>query len=203
MGFTEKYGTQFGEGLESLLEGCIRGDSESWRQVLDAARRLALDLGRYTYRLSREEAEDVAQVVQIRISERLSHLRRPAAFPLWARRLVHHAALDALRQRRVFVSVDALATIEMEAATLPNAPDAYEEVLLLTDLRRALSRLPVLYREPIRMQLIHGLPQDEIGRLLGRPRSTVASQVERGLHRLRRSLSGPESRGQTYDTYHD
>ena len=51
-------------------------------------------------------------------------------------------------------------------------------------------RLPARYREPIQLHLVRGLPQEEVGRRLGRPRSTVATQVERGLIRLRRSLSG-------------
>jgi RNA polymerase sigma factor (sigma-70 family) len=61
-------------------------------------------------------------------------------------------------------------------------------VLLRMELGRALSRLPDHYRQPIELYLLQGLPQDEVGRRLGRPRSTVATQIERGLNRLRRSL---------------
>jgi RNA polymerase sigma-70 factor, ECF subfamily len=175
--------------MELLLEQCAVGEQSAWRRLLEGVRQLALEAGTGSYRLSREEAEDVAQVVQIRVAERLSQLRELSAFPLWVRRMVHRAALDALQQRRPLLSLDACASAEAEAL-IPPAADPADQILLRTDLNRALSRLPEHYREPIRMQLLQGLPQEEISRRLGRPRSTIASQVERGLTRLRRSLVG-------------
>jgi RNA polymerase sigma-70 factor (ECF subfamily) len=180
---------EFGSDLERLVQQCGAGDDAAWRRLLDGVRRLALEAGTRTYRLSREEAEDVAQVVQIRVTERLAQLREPAAFPLWARRMVHHAALDALRQRRPLVCLDDYTPAEADAL-LPPAADPFKNVLLRTDLSRALDRLPERYREPVQLQILQGLPQEEISRRLGRPRSTVATQVERGLMRLRRSLAG-------------
>jgi RNA polymerase sigma-70 factor (ECF subfamily) len=77
-----------------------------------------------------------------------------------------------------------------ESLPAPKAEEAYDQVLLRMDLDQALARLPALYQEPIRLHVLQGLPQDEVGRRLGRPRSTVATQIERGLHRLRRTLPG-------------
>jgi RNA polymerase sigma-70 factor, ECF subfamily len=101
---------------------------------------------------------------------------------------VHHVALDMLRQRRPMVSLDEMVTPEAHLAEPAEAADPYDLALLRTDLRQALDRLPALYREPIRLHLLQGMPQDQVGQCLGRPRSTVATQIERGLGRLRRSL---------------
>jgi len=188
-GTTEQLRNRLGEELEALVEACRHGEEPAWRELLKAVRQMAFDLGRRTYRLPLDDAEDVAQIVQIRVSERLGQLREAAAFPLWVRRLAHHAALDLIRQRRTHLSLDALPEPDSEMM-LPRFDETYDRVLLRTDLDRALQRLPNHYREPIRLHLLGGMPQEEVGRRLGRPRSTVATQIERGLIRMRRSLSG-------------
>jgi RNA polymerase sigma-70 factor, ECF subfamily len=179
-----------GGDLAYLVERCGVGDGAAWNRLLSEVRRLAIDLGRWKYRMSREDAEDMAQVVQIRVAERLSQLRDPGAFPCWVRRLVHRAAVDSLRQQRQHLSLDDPDTAVLETDVAPVQTDEYDQILLRADLDRALSRLPDHYREPIRLHVLQGIPQDDVGRLLGRPRSTVASQIERGLHRLQRSMSG-------------
>ena len=176
------------EETTQLLRRCTRGEAQAWDSLLAQVRRLALDLGRWKYRLGNEDAEDLAQVVQLRVSQRLPQLRDAGAFPSWVRRLTHHAAVDAMRQRRPALSLDEPLPPGESTSELVTL-EAYDQIVLRADLDQALARLPLHYREPIELHLLEGLPQDEVGRLLGRPRSTVASQVERGLRRLKRTLS--------------
>lgn len=201
IGRTERLRQGLGADLEQLLTKCTTANGAdreaAWTRLLEEVRQMALDLGKWSYHLVPEDAEDVAQLAQLRVLEHLTQLREPGAFPLWVRRVVHHLALDMLRQRRPAVSLDAPAEAEDgaerawgEVLAAPKAEEAYDQVLLRMDLDRALARLPALYQEPIRLHLLQGLPQDEVGRRLGRPRSTVATQIERGLHRLRRTLPG-------------
>lgn len=178
-----------GPDLAPLLARCNAGEHAAWSRLLGEVRRLTLDLGRWKYRLSQEDAEDVAQVVQLRVAERLVQLRDPASFGFWVRRLVQRAAIDCVRQRRPVVSLDAEGSTAHELLAKPEPDTDYEQILLRADLDRALAKLPELYREPIRLNVLEGIPQDEVGRILGRPRSTVASQIERGIHRLQRSLT--------------
>jgi RNA polymerase sigma-70 factor, ECF subfamily len=187
-GKTEHWRSRLGEDLEALLAGCAEGDARAWRRLLEAVRELAMDLALQSYHLSREDAEDLAQLVQIRVSQRLPQLRRPGAFPLWVRRVVHSLALDMFRQRRPMVSLDDPSEVARNADADPDLVHYYDQVLLKADLERALSRLPAHYQEPIRLHVLHGMHQEDIGQLLGRPRSTIATQIERGLQRLRRSM---------------
>jgi RNA polymerase sigma factor (sigma-70 family) len=178
-----------GEGIEELVIACVNGDPASWEGLLGAVRRAALDLATRGYRLKPEDAEDLAQSVQLQVLQRLPQLREPRAFPRWVWRLIHHMALEALERGadRPILSLDVLAASEGKAAAAI-ATDPYHRVLLRADLDRVLSRLPTHYRRPIELHLLHGLSQDQVGRLLERPRSTVATQIERGLRRLRRIL---------------
>jgi RNA polymerase sigma factor (sigma-70 family) len=189
-GRTEKLRNELGTDLVSLVGSCASGDEQAWDRLLDAVCRMAMDLARGSYRMGIEDAEDLAQTVQIRIAERLPQLRQQAAFPLWVRRVIHHVALDMLRQRHALVSLDDEDGPGEEFAANSERVDPYDLAVLRTDLDRALDRLPPLYREPIQLHLLQGLPQDLVGQRLGRPRSTVATQIERGLQRLRRSLPG-------------
>jgi len=170
-----------------LLARCDAGDASAWRRLLKDVREVALDAARWRYGLKLDDAEDVAQVVQLRVAQRALQLRDRQAFPAWIRRLVHHAVIDMVRSRKQQASLEDLSTVDAGA---PLAPDDYEQIALRVDLERALGRLPERYREPIKLHLLDGLQQEDIGRLLHRPRSTVASQIDRGLNRLQRSLAG-------------
>jgi RNA polymerase sigma-70 factor (ECF subfamily) len=180
----------FGDDLEALVSACSQGERQAWDRLLDSVRRLAIDVAERRYHLRPQDAEDLAQLVQIRVSERLPQLRRPGAFPLWVRRIIHHLALDMLRQRHPLLSLDDPHERAEILFAQPESAEPYDRAVLRADLERALTRLPDHYQEPIRLHLLHGLPQELIAQLLGRPRSTVATQIERGLARLRRSLSG-------------
>jgi RNA polymerase sigma-70 factor (ECF subfamily) len=181
--------------LEQLLTGCAGGDPLAWRHLLETVRTQTLLHAEHSYGLESHDAEDLAQQVQIRVAERLSQLREPGAFHHWLRRLIHHAAVDNLRERRLPLSTDLLTGSEIQfqvvwqRATGTGSANPFDQTLLRLVLTQALARLPDLYREPIRLHLLEGIPQDEVGLLLGRPRSTVATQIERGLGRLRRILA--------------
>lgn len=175
--------------LRELVDGCRRGERSSWNRLLEEVRVQALRLARWQYRLMPEDAEDVSQVVQVRVAERLNQLRAGAAFQGWLRQLVHHAVVDTIRRRKPVVSLDDPQSGIYDLPEETQDRDAFSEILERMDLNRALDSLPELYRQPIRMHVLGGLPQDEVGRILGRPRSTVATQIERGLGRLRRSFA--------------
>lgn len=177
------------DDMALLLRRCGENDSQAWGRLLGMVRRLALDLGRWKYRLGQEDAEDLAQVVQLRVTQRLPQLRDPVAFPSWIRQLTHHAVVDFMRRQRPTLSLDEHFPA-VDAVAAVDTVGQYGQIELRTDLDRALARLPLHYREPIELHLLEGLPQDQVGLLLGRPRSTVASQIERGLRRLQRTL-GP------------
>lgn len=191
LGRTQQLREELGSHLGPLLAGATASNTTARNRLLEAVRPMAIDLGRRAYRMTWEDSEDLAQEVLLRVSERLPQLRHAQTFPLWVRRIIHHAALDALRRRRELLSQD---TVTEEDDLIPVAPaadprqaDAFTQVLMHLDLDRALAQLPLPYREPLRLHLFQGLSQAEIAEVLGRPPGTVASQIERGLKRMRRS----------------
>jgi RNA polymerase sigma-70 factor (ECF subfamily) len=173
------------------LNACVAGDALAWDRLLQISVPIISAIARTDFGLHREDVEDVVQMVHVKLYEHLSELRDPQAFASWLRRMTRHTIIDLLRQKRQTVSLDALAEesgMEPSSPARPDADGTDEAVATRLDMQRALAALPPLYREPVVYYLLQGKAQDEIGDLLGRPRSTVATQIQRGLARLRRSL---------------
>jgi RNA polymerase sigma factor (sigma-70 family) len=70
-------------------------------------------------------AQDCAQIALIRIHERLDECRKPTAFRTWARQIVSHLAIDALRRRSklTFAAEDVLESVVREAVEDEVSPE--------------------------------------------------------------------------------
>jgi RNA polymerase sigma-70 factor, ECF subfamily len=175
-----------------LLSACRAGDPQAWDRLFQASIPLIMAIARTDFGLHREDAEDVVQLVHLKLYEHLNELRDAASFTAWLRRVTRHTIIDLLRQKRQTLSLDALAEdtgMELPLPALGEVPGVDAGIAIRLDVQRALASLPPLYREPVIQYLVHGKGQDEIGRLLGRPRSTVATQIQRGLQKLRHCLT--------------
>jgi RNA polymerase sigma-70 factor (ECF subfamily) len=173
------------------LAACLAGDRQAWERLFQLAAPTITAIARTDFGLHREDVEDVVQIVEMKLYERLEGLRDPASFTSWLRRITRRTIIDMLRQKRQTLSLDALNEPTGRALSMAGNGPAEETgtaVAMRLDVEHALASLPPLYREPIVYYLVMGKPQDEIGDLLGRPRSTVATQIQRGLKRLRESL---------------
>lgn len=182
----------------SLLQACLTGDEQAWERLFQDSAPIIYAIARADFGLHREDAEDIVQMVHLKLYEHLEELRDPESFAAWLRRVTRRTIIDTLRQKRQTVSLEALREetgLELPDATArafgnERARDGDgESVVVRLDVERALALLPPLYRDPVIQYLVEGKPQDEIGRLLGRPRSTIATQIQRGLQKLRRELS--------------
>ncbi len=196
---TESWALKVGEadavGRRQRIGRCVAGDSQAWRDLLAEVRPLVQAIAREEFGLGPEDREDVSQQVAVKLYEHLADLRVPAAFPQWLRCLTRRVIVDFLRQRRETTSLDELAETGGVAGGEPEGEPAWvDQALLRVDLRRALDHLPARYRVPIQLHYLRDTPQEELGRALGLPRNTVASQIHRGLGQLRRSLFSLEGR---------
>ena len=134
----------------------------------------------YQYMGNREDAEDVAQEVLLRLWNHSSHIASEA-LETWISQATRNACLDALRRRKSYRS--AVGTRAGEPAV--PVPAATEGTLLQhLGIEEALSRLAEPYRTVIRLRYFKGLSHKAIGRQLGMPPSTVRVYLSRGQRRL-------------------
>lgn len=129
-------------------------------------------------RVGRDDADDVAQEVFVRVHRAIGALRDPDAFPGWICRLARNAAEDHARAAKRRPSPAVLR--DDRAAPAPPSDDELRERALA-----ALARLPVAYRETLLLRLAEGLTGPEIAARTGLTPESVRVNLCRGMALLR------------------
>jgi RNA polymerase sigma factor (sigma-70 family) len=93
--------------IEELVAGARRDDANAWNALVRRFLPLVLAITR-TYRLSERDAEDVSQVVWLRLTQHLSRIRDPRAVPKWISTTARHECQRVIRHMRMTVPMDPL-----------------------------------------------------------------------------------------------
>ncbi|MBT4496815.1 MAG: sigma-70 family RNA polymerase sigma factor [Gemmatimonadetes bacterium] len=140
---------------------------------------------------NREDAEDVAQEVLIRLWNHWQEVE-PARLPAWITRVARNVCLDLLRKRKSYRAVvsgegdeEALARV---ASRGPDPEKLAEASEFQRQLERALQALPEIHRTVVVLREIQGLKYEEIAESLGLPLNTVKVYLHRGRRELREQL---------------
>lgn len=133
----------------------------------------------YTYLKSTHDAEDICQIVFLKLLTSEKTFDSPAHEKAWIIRAAANACKDALRNvfRRRTVGIEAVAET---AAPEPPVSAVLDEVM----------RLPDKYRTVIYLYYYEGYSVRETAQLLGRSEAAVTAQLGRGREKLRGTLGG-------------
>jgi RNA polymerase sigma-70 factor (ECF subfamily) len=130
------------------------------------------------------DAEEIAQDAFIRAHRALEGYDADRVRELKVSAWLHQIALNVFRNR---VRRRLRETVPLDAIAEPHANGLLPEEL--HDLREALLRLPVRYREAVVLRHVQGFNYEEIAAVLGVPPGTAKSDVHRGLAILKEELS--------------
>jgi RNA polymerase sigma-70 factor (ECF subfamily) len=144
------------------------------------------------------DAEDVTQDVLLQVVRKLPTFRGESAFPTWLHRITVNAALTHRRRRAVReehrshdpldILLEEQAQSDLRPACLgPETQLLNQEAQVL--IRRAIDRLPAMYREVFLLADIEGLPNAEIADRLGLTLPAVKSRLHRARLLLREELA--------------
>jgi RNA polymerase sigma-70 factor (ECF subfamily) len=144
---------------------------------------------------SREAAEDVTQEVFVVLIRDLRRYRpEQASLSTYLYGIARNVSRDRLRrERRLLSFVLRAATHTGDAHPL----DPLERVVATeigAEVRRALARIPVKYREVVILCDVHDLAYAEAGAALGLSTAAVRSRLHRGRKLLRKQLCQAEKR---------
>ena len=176
-----------------LVERLGRRDARAFEALYDRYIRLAFAVALRVLP-DRERAEEVVQDVYVKLWRQPS-LFDPnrGAFRPWLLRVVHHRAIDELRQAnrdRAQTAEDPDGRIlEMLADAGPAPEDLAQSSVDREKVLEALDKLSPSQRVAIEMAFFDGLSQSEIAESLGEPLGTVKTRVRLGMRRLRELLS--------------
>ncbi|SRR5579862_2330204 len=175
---------------ERLVKECLDGNEAAWAALIDRYKNLIFSVP-IKYRFSREEAADVFQMVCLELLSELSNIREPKALPKWILMVAAHKCYHIKNHgRREQQKMDDL------AKTLENVLPAEAEVIVQQAeseqrIREAISSLPSRCQELIRLLFFEepARPYNEVARMLGLARGSIAFTRQRCLDRLRRKLN--------------
>ena len=151
---------------------------------------------------NREDAEEVAQDVLMKVHRKIGAFRGDAALSSWIYRITFNTSMSRLRGNRAARAAeqerDRVRATEAAAdghraprqpVDLSRMPD---EELLRTELREAvavaLNELPEIYRAPVVLRDFQGLTTEEASRRLKLKGQTLKSRLHRGRLMLRERL---------------
>jgi RNA polymerase sigma-70 factor (ECF subfamily) len=178
------------DATEALIERCLGGDQEAWRQIVDRYWRKVFNIA-YKFVGRHEEAEDLAQDIFLKVFKSLETFDRRANFQTWLISVSRNLCIDhyrSARKEREAINPD------IDASELtPVAREAGPFALLeqrdrVALLRRALTGLPDTLRTAVLMRDIQQLSYQEIAARLRLPDGTVKSRINRGRAQLARQI---------------
>lgn len=121
--------------------------------------------------LDRAAVDDVVQDSLISIVESINSYGGGGKFTSWAHTIVQRRVVDYLRRQRESVPLNEEESPSTRMSSM---------IAVRTTVRDALAKLPEIYRVPVVLRDIEGLPYDDIARRLERSQGTVKSQISRG-----------------------
>jgi RNA polymerase sigma factor (sigma-70 family) len=172
--------------VTDLVARARNGDELAWDALVELYAPLIWSVCR-RYRLTRADAEDVAQVVWLYLAGQLGRIRDPAAIPAW---LVTTTRRQCVRVRRAALrSCPAGYVLDVEAVPDDKGMTAEQELLVAerhAALREALARLPPGCRQLLTLLIADPpVPYIEISARLGISVGSIGPSRARCLEKLR------------------
>jgi RNA polymerase sigma-70 factor (ECF subfamily) len=185
-----------------LVERFKQGDEAAFEILVNKYSGRAYQIA-YGVLGSREDAEEVAQDVFIRIHRALPKFRGDAEFTTWMYRIAMNLAKNKyrwnkIRGSKVNISIDAPlegggdGSGEERRIDLPDSRMTPDEKSTFRELEKSvrdeLDNLPDIYREALVMRNVEEMSYEDIANALNCKLGTIKSRIARGREELRKRL---------------
>jgi RNA polymerase sigma-70 factor (ECF subfamily) len=182
--------------LSAVLGRAGAGDRDALSELFRQFQPRVLGLCRYLLG-SREDAEDAASEVFVRLQESMKTYDATLPFPKWLMSVASHHCVDRLRRRRVEQRIFDPAD-EKALEAVAHRPSPLQEALSAEErnaVRAAIEALPERSRLPLVLRYYNELTYDEIAEALNLSRANVATLIFRAKQELRTTLIRRERGG--------
>ncbi|MBW4552851.1 MAG: sigma-70 family RNA polymerase sigma factor [Aphanocapsa sp. GSE-SYN-MK-11-07L] len=172
-----------GESEHDLICQCLRGDSESFRQIYQRYQRQVRSI---LFRLCGEsQLDDLTQEVFLRAWKGLPKMQNPERFAAWLYRIAWNIATDY--RRGAAQTRSRLESLSQQTQTQTPAPDLmhlhYQDLV-----QRGLAHLSFDHGSVLILHDLEGLSQNQIAEILAIPAGTVKSRLSRSRLALKQFL---------------
>jgi len=174
------------EDLKRIINDCLDGKKESFGKIVETFQRKIFNFCLY-FLGSYEDAEDATMEIFLRIYKNLSSFNLSLDFKSWVFTIVRNYLRDIARRRKL--EREYLNSQKGEEIERKSPEEIIIEESEKKNLQKALKDLPENYRAVLIFKYYMDLSYDEIAKIMGIPRNTVASMIFRGKEELRKILS--------------
>ena len=167
---------------EQLIEHIRTVDQEAYLEIV---LRYQGRLLRYAFGLVHDEAKaaDVVQSAFIKAFVNLRGFAIQKKFSAWIYRIVHNEAMSMLtRQKQELPLVD-----EVEIESSENIEAEFETREIQQRVQHCLTKMPILYSEPLALFFLEEKTYEEISDILRIPIGTVGTRISRAKQLMKRT----------------
>ncbi len=119
--------------------------------------------------------QDIVQDSFIKAYKNLHGFDRKQSFSTWIYRIVHNEAINTIKKYKREIPLIA----EMELPSVEHIENDFETKERIAQATWCLSKMPVIYSEPLALFGIEDLSYEEISDILRLPMGTVATRINR------------------------
>lgn len=173
-------------GLEDAIEGCLKNKNKSKEMIYKSFYGYLMGVV-LRYVNDRNDAEELVNDTFIKIFKSIAQFSFPKepgelqkAFKGWIARISSRTAIDFLRSKKTYISVDDIAE-DQQPFTAVNAVSQ----LNVQDIMKLLNVLPETHRIIFNMYEIEGFSHEEISKMLNIPESSSRVYLTRAKSKLR------------------
>ncbi|MET0417867.1 MAG: sigma-70 family RNA polymerase sigma factor [Actinoplanes sp.] len=175
-----------GTDTAALVAGALRGEQVAWDGLVSRYLPLVVAVTR-AYRLSEKDAEDVAQLVWLRLLQHLPRIREPLAVPKWIAVTTRNECRHVARTMGSTVLVDPALDDRLDR---PGEPEPVDAALLRAEahqaIRDGMAQLRPAQRDLLTLLAAEPpLPYREIAGRLGLAVGSIGPMRARALDQLR------------------
>ena len=168
-----------------IIQACVNGDKNCFSELVTRYKNLVYSI---ILRMTndREEANDLAQEVFIKVYRNLDKYYPDFKFSTWIIRITTNHVIDYRRKKKQETTPLDEIDYEMSSGQSPEAE--YIEKEAAETLKGVVESLPDMYKIPIVLYHQQGLSYQEIADIIEEPLSKVKNRIFRGRRMLKDSI---------------
>ncbi|MDR0999966.1 MAG: sigma-70 family RNA polymerase sigma factor [Clostridiales bacterium] len=168
-----------------LIQGVLAGNKDMFGEIVNRYKNLVYSV---IMRMNnnRDEADDMAQEVFLKIYKNLDKYYPEFKFSTWTIRITTNHVID--RHRRKKQETIPLEDIEFQLRAEHSPETEFVQKEQRDDLKRIVAELPDMYKIPIVLYHERGLSYQEISDIINEPLSKVKNRIFRGRRMLKESV---------------
>lgn len=166
------------------IDAAVNGDTKAFAALIDRYKHMVFTLAMKILK-NREEAEEVAQDVFVRVYQKLKTFKGDSKFSTWIYKIAYYRSLDYVKKQKRSLDISSMdADAEYHLPSIENTLDALESNERKKAIKKAINQLQGDDGVVITLHYFEELSLKEIAKIMGIEPNTVKVRLFRSRKRL-------------------